>query len=56
MQMAADTLGCPVRVGQGDSLLGAAALAAGSASELVTKDGDIFLPVSPEFTGRKAGS
>lgn len=52
MQMAADALGCPVRIGQGDSLLGAAALAAGSASELESKAGESYFPAVPELSGR----
>lgn len=44
MQMAADILGCPVRRGGGDSLLGAAALAAGRAGELETRPGTEWKP------------
>jgi sugar (pentulose or hexulose) kinase len=44
MQMAADILGCPVRMGQGDGLLGAAALSAGRAQDLETRAGTDWVP------------
>jgi sugar (pentulose or hexulose) kinase len=44
MQMAADVLGCTVRRGGGDSLLGAAALAAGRAEALETRSGEEWKP------------
>jgi xylulokinase len=51
MQMAADILGCPVRMGQGDGLLGAAALAAGRAQDLEARAGTDWLP-DPDRRGR----
>ncbi len=44
MQMAADILGCPVRTGAGDSLLGAAALAANRNENLKIQAGDARMP------------
>ncbi len=44
MQMAADILGCLVRRGEGDGVLGAAALAAGRAKELELRLGEAWTP------------
>lgn len=62
MQMAADILGYTVRPGTGDSLLGAAALAAGAAERLEAEHG-AFLTPNPDLArlyddliGRRAGA
>jgi xylulokinase len=62
MQLAADILGCTVRRGAGDSLLGAAALAAGSAETLESGLDRGFAPdpasvaLYDDLIGRNAGA